>query len=108
MRVAAQPGHRAVCPSVLLVSPLSLGWCLCPPALYLLVHAAECQELLLQTTVPILRELIEKGEEEEACLELLSNILEVLYKAQKVNPVFSAGSFSHFSNCLGSDLTKPV
>ncbi|XP_009892091.1 PREDICTED: dedicator of cytokinesis protein 2-like [Charadrius vociferus] len=44
----------------------------------------ECRELLLQTTVPILQELIEKGEEEDACIELLSNILEVLYKAQKV------------------------
>ncbi|NXS45063.1 DOCK1 protein, partial [Balaeniceps rex] len=47
----------------------------------------ECRELLLQTAVPILQELIEKGEEEDACIELLSNILEVLYKAQKVNPV---------------------
>ncbi|NXT59175.1 DOCK1 protein, partial [Pluvianellus socialis] len=44
----------------------------------------ECRELLLQTAVPILQELIEKGEEEDACIELLSNILEVLYKAQKV------------------------
>uniref|UniRef100_A0A8C8AQA0 Dedicator of cytokinesis 2 n=1 Tax=Otus sunia TaxID=257818 RepID=A0A8C8AQA0_9STRI len=43
----------------------------------------ECRELLLQTVVPILQELIEKGEEEDACIELLSNILEVLYKAQK-------------------------
>ncbi|EMP29834.1 Dedicator of cytokinesis protein 2 [Chelonia mydas] len=43
----------------------------------------ECREMLLHTTIPILRELIEKGEEEEACIELLSNILEVLYKAQK-------------------------
>ncbi|XP_009328538.1 PREDICTED: dedicator of cytokinesis protein 2-like [Pygoscelis adeliae] len=47
----------------------------------------ECRELLLQMAVPILQELIEKGEEEDACIELLSNILEVLYKAQKVNPV---------------------
>lgn len=58
--------------------------------------------------VPILQELIEKGEEEDACIELLSNILEVLYKAQKVNPVFSAASFSLSSNHLGNDLTKPV
>eukprot|EP00075_Anas_platyrhynchos_P022460 XP_027311713.1 dedicator of cytokinesis protein 2-like [Anas platyrhynchos] len=43
----------------------------------------ECRELLLHTAVPILQELIEKGEEEDACIELLSNILEVLYKAQK-------------------------
>ncbi|KAM9236926.1 dedicator of cytokinesis protein 2-like [Leptosomus discolor] len=43
----------------------------------------ECRELLLQTVVPILQELIERGEEEDACIELLSNILEVLYKAQK-------------------------
>uniref|UniRef100_A0A8C4V4C9 Dedicator of cytokinesis protein 2 n=1 Tax=Falco tinnunculus TaxID=100819 RepID=A0A8C4V4C9_FALTI len=50
--------------------------CLAPP---------ECRELLLQMAVPILQELIEKGEEEGACIELLSNILEVLYKAQKVN-----------------------
>ncbi|NXP51476.1 DOCK2 protein, partial [Heliornis fulica] len=33
--------------------------------------------------VPILQELIQSGEEEDACIELLSNILEVLYKAQK-------------------------
>ncbi|NXJ99781.1 DOCK2 protein, partial [Corythaixoides concolor] len=39
------------------------------------------------TAVPILRELIEKGEEEDACIDLLSTILEVLYQAQKVNPV---------------------
>uniref|UniRef100_A0A8C3IKG0 Dedicator of cytokinesis 2 n=1 Tax=Chrysemys picta bellii TaxID=8478 RepID=A0A8C3IKG0_CHRPI len=53
-----------------------------------------CREMLLHTTIPILRELIETGEEEEACIELLSNILEVLYKAQKVKPPlrgFSAG-----------------
>ncbi|XP_053886534.1 dedicator of cytokinesis protein 2-like isoform X2 [Malaclemys terrapin pileata] len=43
----------------------------------------ECREMLLHTTIPILRQLIETGEEEEACIELLSNILEVLYKAQK-------------------------
>uniref|UniRef100_A0A8C8AQR5 Dedicator of cytokinesis 2 n=1 Tax=Otus sunia TaxID=257818 RepID=A0A8C8AQR5_9STRI len=42
----------------------------------------ECRELLLQTVVPILQELIEKGEEEDACIELLSNILEVLYKVK--------------------------
>lgn len=68
----------------------------------------ECRELLLQTTVPILQDLIEKGEEEDACIELLSNILEVLYKAQKVNPIFSAASFPLSSNHLGNDLTKPV
>ncbi|NXW07367.1 DOCK2 protein, partial [Fregetta grallaria] len=60
------------------------------------------------TAVPILQDLIEKGEEEDACIELLSNILEVLYKAQKVNPVFSAASFSLSSNRIGNDLTKPV
>ncbi|XP_064916112.1 dedicator of cytokinesis protein 2-like isoform X4 [Columba livia] len=43
----------------------------------------ECRELLLQTVVPVLRELIERGEEEDACIELLSSILEVLYRAQK-------------------------
>ncbi|XP_064360000.1 dedicator of cytokinesis protein 2-like [Dromaius novaehollandiae] len=46
-------------------------------------QAYECRETLLQTAVPILRELIEKGEEEDACIELLSNVLEVLYRAQK-------------------------
>lgn len=50
----------------------------------------ECRELLLQTVVPVLRELIERGEEEDACIELLSSILEVLYRAQKVTPVCSA------------------
>uniref|UniRef100_A0A8D0F1T4 C2 DOCK-type domain-containing protein n=1 Tax=Strix occidentalis caurina TaxID=311401 RepID=A0A8D0F1T4_STROC len=68
----------------------------------------ECRELLLQTAVPILQELIEKGEEEDACIELLSNILEVLYKAQKVNPIFSAASFSLSSSHLRSDPTAPL
>uniref|UniRef100_A0A8C3KG42 Dedicator of cytokinesis protein 2 n=1 Tax=Calidris pygmaea TaxID=425635 RepID=A0A8C3KG42_9CHAR len=66
----------------------------------------ECRELLLQTAVPILQELIEKGEEEDASIELLSNILEVLYKTQKVNPIFSAVSFFLSNNHLGNDLTK--
>ncbi|KAM9027370.1 dedicator of cytokinesis protein 2-like isoform 2-T2 [Ara ararauna] len=43
----------------------------------------ECRELLLQAAVPLLQDLVEKGEEEEACIELLSSILEVLYEAQK-------------------------
>ncbi|NXL99356.1 DOCK2 protein, partial [Tyrannus savana] len=34
--------------------------------------------------LPILRELIQAGEEEDACIELLSSILEVLYQAQKL------------------------
>ncbi|NXP20328.1 DOCK2 protein, partial [Scytalopus superciliaris] len=33
--------------------------------------------------LPILKELIQAGEEEDACIELLSSILEVLYQAQK-------------------------
>lgn len=45
----------------------------------------ECRELVLQAALPILQELIQAGEEEEACIELLSSILEVLYQAQKVN-----------------------
>ncbi|KAJ7422885.1 dedicator of cytokinesis protein 2-like protein [Pitangus sulphuratus] len=44
----------------------------------------ECRELVLQAALPILRELIQAGEEEDACIELLSSILEVLYQAQKV------------------------
>lgn len=36
--------------------------------------------------VPVLQDLIERGEEEDACVELLSTILEVLYAAQKVAP----------------------
>ncbi|KAM6132363.1 LOW QUALITY PROTEIN: dedicator of cytokinesis protein 2-like [Pterocles gutturalis] len=43
----------------------------------------ECRELLLQTAVPVLWDLIESREEEDACIELLSTILEVLYRAQK-------------------------
>ncbi|NXD71584.1 DOCK2 protein, partial [Eolophus roseicapillus] len=43
--------------------------------------------------VPLLQDLVEKGEEEEACIELLSSILEVLYQAQKVNPVPPAPPF---------------
>lgn len=50
---------------------------LCPPP--------ECRELVLEVTLPILQELIQAGEEEDACIELLSSILEVLYQAQKVN-----------------------
>ncbi|XP_062488155.1 dedicator of cytokinesis protein 2-like isoform X2 [Pezoporus occidentalis] len=42
-----------------------------------------CRELLLQAAVPLLQDLVAKGEEEEACIELLSSILEVLYEAQK-------------------------
>lgn len=45
----------------------------------------ECRELVLQAALPVLQELIQAGEEEEACIELLSSILEVLYQAQKVN-----------------------
>ncbi|KFW85434.1 Dedicator of cytokinesis protein 2, partial [Manacus vitellinus] len=44
----------------------------------------ECRELVLQAALPILQELIQAGEEEDACIELLSSILEVLYQAQKV------------------------
>ncbi|XP_059701466.1 dedicator of cytokinesis protein 2-like isoform X2 [Haemorhous mexicanus] len=43
----------------------------------------ECRELVLQAALPILQELIQAGEEEDACIELLSSILEVLYQAQK-------------------------
>lgn len=39
---------------------------------------------MLQAALPILQELIQAGEEEDACIELLSSILEVLYQAQKV------------------------
>uniref|UniRef100_A0A8C3U446 Dedicator of cytokinesis 2 n=1 Tax=Catharus ustulatus TaxID=91951 RepID=A0A8C3U446_CATUS len=45
----------------------------------------ECRELVLEVALPILQELIQAGEEEDACIELLSSILEVLYQAQKVN-----------------------
>ncbi|XP_015705676.1 dedicator of cytokinesis protein 2-like [Coturnix japonica] len=43
----------------------------------------ECRDLLLRMAVPLLQDLIERGEEEDACVELLSTILEVLYVAQK-------------------------
>uniref|UniRef100_A0A8C2TA25 Dedicator of cytokinesis protein 2-like n=1 Tax=Coturnix japonica TaxID=93934 RepID=A0A8C2TA25_COTJA len=46
----------------------------------------ECRDLLLRMAVPLLQDLIERGEEEDACVELLSTILEVLYVAQKVPP----------------------
>ncbi|XP_069488465.1 dedicator of cytokinesis protein 2-like [Ambystoma mexicanum] len=42
----------------------------------------ECREILLQLMLDIMKELMEKGEEEECCVELLSHILEVLYKAE--------------------------
>ncbi|NXJ57099.1 DOCK2 protein, partial [Spizaetus tyrannus] len=51
--------------------------------------------------VPILQELIERGEEEDACIELLSNILEVLYKAQK----HSAGK-GRRKDCGDAELAK--
>uniref|UniRef100_U3IB98 C2 DOCK-type domain-containing protein n=1 Tax=Anas platyrhynchos platyrhynchos TaxID=8840 RepID=U3IB98_ANAPP len=78
-----------------------------PPALRPLLPT-ECRELLLHTAVPILQELIEKGEEEDACIELLSNILEVLYKAQKVKPGFSAGPFSPSRIHLGKHLVEHI
>lgn len=53
--------------------------------------STECRELLLHTAVPILEEMIKMGEEEEACIDLLSNTLEVLYKAEKVDPAPPAG-----------------
>uniref|UniRef100_A0A8B9EI45 Dedicator of cytokinesis 2 n=1 Tax=Anser cygnoides TaxID=8845 RepID=A0A8B9EI45_ANSCY len=68
----------------------------------------ECREVLLRTAVPILQELIEKGEEEDACIELLSNILEVLYKAQKVKPGFSAGPYSPSRIHLGNHLMEHI
>lgn len=70
--------------------------------------STECRELLLHTAVPILQELIEKGEEEDACIELLSNILEVLYKAQKVKPGFSAGPPSPSRIHLGKHLVEHI
>uniref|UniRef100_A0A8C2T4L4 Dedicator of cytokinesis protein 2-like n=1 Tax=Coturnix japonica TaxID=93934 RepID=A0A8C2T4L4_COTJA len=51
----------------------------------------ECRDLLLRMAVPLLQDLIERGEEEDACVELLSTILEVLYVAQKVPPSCTAG-----------------
>lgn len=78
-----------------------------PPALRPLLPT-ECRELLLHTAVPILQELIEKGEEEDACIELLSNILEVLYKAQKVKPGFSAGPPSPSRIHLGKHLVEHI
>ncbi|NXL39073.1 DOCK2 protein, partial [Glaucidium brasilianum] len=57
------------------------------------------------TAVPILQELIEKGEEEDACIELLSNILEVLYKAQKPGP---AGGSAGRSGMTVTPLTSQV
>ncbi|XP_010221630.1 PREDICTED: dedicator of cytokinesis protein 2-like, partial [Tinamus guttatus] len=57
---------------------------------------AQCGELLLRTAVPILQELVERGEEEDACIALLSNILEVLYKAHK----------SHYVACMTAMLSQ--
>uniref|UniRef100_A0A8V0XQX0 DOCKER domain-containing protein n=1 Tax=Gallus gallus TaxID=9031 RepID=A0A8V0XQX0_CHICK len=65
----------------------------------------ECRDLLLRMAVPVLQDLIERGEEEDACVELLSTILEVLYMAQKVSPRCSAGPCSlcwlHLGNTSG-------
>lgn len=65
----------------------------------------ECRDLLLRMAVPVLQDLIERGEEEDACVELLSTILEVLYMAQKVLPRCSAGPCSlcwlHLGNTSG-------
>lgn len=70
------------------------------------VSPTDCRELLLQAAVPLLQDLVEKGEEEEACIELLSSILEVLYQAQKVNPIPSAPPFPLQSSPC-SDLKNP-
>ncbi|XP_069061938.1 dedicator of cytokinesis protein 2-like [Pleurodeles waltl] len=43
----------------------------------------ECRDIILHLMLDIMKELMENGEEEEACVELLSHILEVLYKAEK-------------------------
>uniref|UniRef100_A0A8C3LWF5 DOCKER domain-containing protein n=1 Tax=Chrysolophus pictus TaxID=9089 RepID=A0A8C3LWF5_CHRPC len=65
----------------------------------------ECRDLLLRMAVPVLQDLIERGEEEDACVELLSTILEVLYTAQKVLPSCSAAPCSlcwlHLGNTSG-------
>ncbi|XP_078264532.1 dedicator of cytokinesis protein 2-like [Rhinoraja longicauda] len=44
-----------------------------------LFEREECRAILLPPMTTVLKELIQKGEEEEACVELLSSILEVLY-----------------------------
>ncbi|XP_067884811.1 dedicator of cytokinesis protein 2-like isoform X2 [Heterodontus francisci] len=45
-----------------------------------LFQREECRAVLLSVMTTTLKDLIQKGEEEEACVELLSNILEVLYQ----------------------------
>uniref|UniRef100_H3AEM8 C2 DOCK-type domain-containing protein n=1 Tax=Latimeria chalumnae TaxID=7897 RepID=H3AEM8_LATCH len=44
-----------------------------------LFQSQECREVLFPIMTEILKEQIERVEEEEACIELLSNMLEVLY-----------------------------
>ncbi|XP_059821727.1 dedicator of cytokinesis protein 2-like [Hypanus sabinus] len=44
-----------------------------------LFRKEECRSVLLSIMTTTLEQLIQKGEEEEACVQLLSNILEVLY-----------------------------
>nr|XP_033811011.1 dedicator of cytokinesis protein 2-like [Geotrypetes seraphini] len=43
----------------------------------------ECRDVLIHLMTDILKELMEIGVEEEACVELLSNILEVIYRVEK-------------------------
>ncbi|XP_048457757.1 dedicator of cytokinesis protein 1-like [Rhincodon typus] len=45
-----------------------------------LFQREECRAILLSIMTTTLKDLIQKREEEEACVELLSNILEVLYQ----------------------------
>uniref|UniRef100_A0A803XS31 Dedicator of cytokinesis 2 n=1 Tax=Meleagris gallopavo TaxID=9103 RepID=A0A803XS31_MELGA len=76
--------------SLCALSPSQCGELRCPlPAPHLHLPA-ECRDLLLRMAVPVLQDLIGRGEEEDACVELLSTILEVLYTAQKVPPSCSA------------------
>uniref|UniRef100_UPI00398F6CFE dedicator of cytokinesis protein 2-like isoform X2 n=1 Tax=Pristiophorus japonicus TaxID=55135 RepID=UPI00398F6CFE len=45
-----------------------------------LFQKTECRAILLSMMTTTMKELIQRGDEEEACVELLSNILEVLYQ----------------------------
>uniref|UniRef100_A0A8C5ILH9 DOCK2 protein n=1 Tax=Junco hyemalis TaxID=40217 RepID=A0A8C5ILH9_JUNHY len=64
------------------------------------------KELVLQAALPILQELIQAGEEEDACIELLSSILEVLYQAQKVKQNQLGSDLSHYVACMATILSQ--
>ncbi|XP_043920391.1 dedicator of cytokinesis protein 2-like [Protopterus annectens] len=56
-----------------------------------LFQKKECRDILLPVMADMLKDLIAKGEEEEPCIDLVSNILEVLFKSKKAEDMKHIG-----------------